>query len=420
MRTRVPEARRRRILLAGLCASQVVSWGVLYYAFPAVSATVAADTGWSLGAVTTAFSVGLVLSAIAGVPVGRLLDRVGARSVMTAGTLGGALGLVAVALAPTLPWLAVAWCLTGVAQSATLYQAAFTVINRTSGAHRARGLTILTLAAGLASTVFAPLAAALTAAAGWRTALVVLAGILVVTVAPIHLLLVPARWPDAPVPVPGADAAGRVRDIVRSAPFVRAQVGMTLLTLALYGATLTLVPLLLAQGYDMATAVTAFGLVGVGQVAGRVVFAFRSWSPRRAGLVVAATTVVALVGLALLPRPYPALVAVVLLAGAARGALTLVQASTVVDRWGTDRLGQLSGVFAVPITGATAVAPALGAWMLTSVGGTTGTLLLAGLAAAGLAVTAIVPGRSGAADAAPGASAQVVPTARARPRPDVR
>jgi MFS family permease len=418
----VPEARRRRILLAGLCASQVISWGVLYYAFPAVSATVAADTGWSLGAVTTAFSVGLVLSAIAGVPVGRLLDRVGARSVMTAGTLGGALGLVAVALAPTLPWLAAAWCLTGIAQSATLYQAAFTVINRTSGPHRARGVMVLTLAAGLASTVFAPLAAALTAAAGWRTALVVLAGILVVTVAPIHLLLVPARWPDAPAPVTGAVAVGRVRDIVRSAPFVRAQAGMTLLTLALYAATLTLVPLLLAHGYDMATAVVAFGLVGVGQVAGRIVFAARSWSPRGAGLVVAATTVVALVALALLPRPFPALVAVVLLAGAARGALTLVQASTVVDRWGTERLGQLSGVFAVPITGATAVAPALGAWLLTSVGGTTGTLLLAGLAAVGLAVTAIVPGDApGAAPAASaGAAPDAAPPARAPLRPDVR
>lgn len=414
----MPEARRRRILLAGLCASQVVSWGVLYYAFPAVSATVAADTGWSLGAVTTAFSMGLVLSAIAGVPFGRLLDRVGARSVMTAGTLGGALGLVAVALAPTLPWLAAAWCLTGIAQSATLYQAAFTVINRTSGTHRARGVMVLTLAAGLASTVFAPLAAALTAAAGWRSALVVLAGVLVVTVTPIHLLLVPPRWPEPPAPVPGAAGAGgvRVRDIVRSAPFVRAQAGMTLLTLALYAATLTLVPLLLARGYDMATAVVAFGLVGVGQVAGRIVFAARSWSPRGAGLVVAATTVVALVALALLPRPFPALVAVVLLAGAARGALTLAQASTVVDRWGTERLGQLSGVFAVPITGATAVAPALGAWLLTSVGGTTGTLLLAGLAAVGLAVTAIVPGAAAPAGAAPDAA----PTARAPLRPDVR
>ncbi|QOD44082.1 MFS transporter [Clavibacter zhangzhiyongii] len=414
------EARRRRILLAGLCASQVVSWGVLYYAFPAVSATVAADTGWSLGAVTTAFSVGLVLSAIAGVPVGRLLDRVGARSVMTAGTLGGALGLVAVALAPTLPWLVAAWCVTGIAQSATLYQAAFAVIIRTSGEHRTRGLTILTLAAGLASTVFAPVAAALTDAAGWRAALVVLAGILVATVTPIHLLVVPARWPDEAAPAPGSDAGGRVRDIVRSAPFVRAQAGMTLLTLALYGATLTLVPLLLAQGYDTATAVVAFGLVGVGQVAGRILFASGSWSPGRAGLAVGAATVVALVGLALLPRPFPALVVVVLLAGAARGALTLVQASIVVDRWGTARLGQLSGAFAVPVTGAAAVAPALGAWLLTSVGGTAGTLLLAGLAALGLAVTALVPGRADAAGAAPDGPATTAPAAPTRLRPDVR
>ena len=36
--------------LAALCATEIVSWGVLYYAFPVLVGTISADTGWSVGA----------------------------------------------------------------------------------------------------------------------------------------------------------------------------------------------------------------------------------------------------------------------------------------------------------------------------------------------------------------------------------
>ena len=83
-----PLARDRRgQALAGLCLTQVVGWGVLYYAFPVALAAIAADTGWSETAATAAFSTGLLVSAVAGIPVGRLLDRCGPRPVMTGGSL---------------------------------------------------------------------------------------------------------------------------------------------------------------------------------------------------------------------------------------------------------------------------------------------------------------------------------------------
>ena len=71
--------------LAALCATEIVSWGVLYYAFPVLVGTISADTGWSVGAATGAFSVGALISAGAGIVVGRLIDRRGPRLVMTAG-----------------------------------------------------------------------------------------------------------------------------------------------------------------------------------------------------------------------------------------------------------------------------------------------------------------------------------------------
>ena len=52
--------------------------------------------------------------------------------------------------------------------AATFYQAAFAALTRWYGPRRVRALTTLTLAGGLASTVFAPITAALAAAVGWR------------------------------------------------------------------------------------------------------------------------------------------------------------------------------------------------------------------------------------------------------------
>ena len=68
----------RRVLVA-LCVTQVTSWGILYYAFPVLSGRISAATDWSPPTVTAAFSAGLVVSSVAGVGVGRWIDRHGPR-----------------------------------------------------------------------------------------------------------------------------------------------------------------------------------------------------------------------------------------------------------------------------------------------------------------------------------------------------
>ena len=45
-------ARERRSVLLTLCLTEIVSWGVLYYAFAALQSSITTDTGWSSVAVT--------------------------------------------------------------------------------------------------------------------------------------------------------------------------------------------------------------------------------------------------------------------------------------------------------------------------------------------------------------------------------
>ena len=54
-----------RRVLGTLCVTEITSWGILYYAFPVLSGRISADTGWSLTRLTAAFSLGLVVSAVA-------------------------------------------------------------------------------------------------------------------------------------------------------------------------------------------------------------------------------------------------------------------------------------------------------------------------------------------------------------------
>ncbi|WP_434100750.1 MFS transporter [Streptomyces pharetrae] len=120
-----------------------------------------AATGWPAGATTAAFSLGLVVSALAGIRVGRILDRRDPRAVMTAGPVLGPISLLIVAAAPNLPVFFAGWALAGPAMAATFYQPAIAALTRWWAPDHIRALTIVTLAGGLASTVLAPLTAAL-------------------------------------------------------------------------------------------------------------------------------------------------------------------------------------------------------------------------------------------------------------------
>lgn len=96
------ERSRPHAVLPALCVTQIVSWGILYYAFPVLNPQITAATGWPVQATTAAFSLALAVSALAGIRVGRILDRRGPRAVMTIGSTLGVISLTTVSAAPDL------------------------------------------------------------------------------------------------------------------------------------------------------------------------------------------------------------------------------------------------------------------------------------------------------------------------------
>ena len=263
------ESGLRRVLVV-LCVTEIVSWGVLYYAFPVLAPSIAASTGWSISAMTAAFSTGLVVSALVGIPVGRWLDRVGPRPVMTTGSILAVPAVVGIALAPTLSWFFAAWILAGVAMAGTLYPPAFAALTRWWGPRRVTALTALTLLAGLASTIFAPLTAALLEQLQWRHTYLALAAVLGVLTIPAHLWGLRGRWPDPH----DADTAGAVADapdaVARSRAFLFLVAAVALGTFTAFAVVVNQVPLLIERGMSTSAAAWALGLGGLGQVLGRL------------------------------------------------------------------------------------------------------------------------------------------------------
>ena len=254
-----------RRVLATLCLTQITSWGVLYYAFTVLSVRITQQTGWSQPAVTAAFSAALVTSALVGIVVGRWIDRHGPRAVMTAGSVLGPGAMVGVALSPSLLCFFVAWIAAGVAMGAVLYQPAFAALTRWYGSRHVSALTILTLVAGLASTVFAPLTAAMADHLDWRSTYLVLAAALAAITIP------PTFTACANHGLPQRTASGRAADPHNAKPpFVTLTVAIALAACASYAIIANLVPLMTEHGISTQAAAVALGLGGAGQVLGRL------------------------------------------------------------------------------------------------------------------------------------------------------
>jgi len=374
--TQEPEAvgttltmRERRGVLWTLCLTEIVSWGVLYYAFAVLGHTIAEDTGWSLARLTALFSAALVVSGGVGIYAGRIIHRHGPRWVMTIGSLLAAVALVIIATAPNQLVFAVGWIVAGVAMAGVLYAPAFAAITMWFGSDRVRALTAVTLVAGLASTVFAPLTAALADQLSWRSTYLVLAAVLaVLTIAP-HAIFLRPEWPRPREEK--SDTQGGGSGGTRPHGFWTLTLAYTAMSICAYAGIINLVPLLHERGYTATEAAWALGIGGFGQVIGRLGYA------RLAARVDLVPRTVAIFGvsalctgiLAVVPGPYIVVVAASLVAGYTRGLATLLGATAISDRWGIDNYARLNGVFSGPLMAAAAIAPFLGAGLALRPGG---------------------------------------------------
>jgi MFS family permease len=387
------------VVVAALSVTETITWGIIYYGFPVFLRPMEQALGASRVAVTTAFSIGLGVSALASIPVGRWLDRHGPRALMTGGSILATALTFAWARIDSLPALYAVWLLMGLAMATTLYEPAFAVVVSWFRERRDRALLTVTLVAGLASTIFMPIEAWLLERIGWRAAITTLAMILSVTI-PLHALLlrrgtagVTVERGGTTAPAPGLTLAESARTLV----FWVLALSFFVSNFATSAVTTHLIPYLVDRGYAAAVAAAVIGWTGAMQLPGRVLFGPIS---ARLGARAMVTAVFFAQAIGIAQLPLVALIGTVLpfvlLQGAANGMATLSRATVLAEIFGSRHYGAIAGAVALGADGARAIAPVGASLLWVGLGSYPAVFwaLAASLLAAGLAN--LVAGRKAA------------------------
>jgi predicted MFS family arabinose efflux permease len=365
------EPGRRWSLVAALGVTQIVSWGSVYYAYAVVMGDVARDLQASSPVVVGAYCVALLVSGLVAAPVGRHIDRHGAQVVMTGGSVAAALLLAAFSQVTAVWALYLVWAGLGFVMGLVLYEPAFASLALVFRQDLRKAITVLTLAGGLASTVFWPLTQWLESSLGWREAMLVLAAINLVLCVPLHAIFLPRRGRADHEPRGAADdPAGRAK-LLADWHFRALAIAFTLNMLAFSGITLHLLAMLAAKGFTPERAAFIGALVGPMQVAGRIVeFTFaKHATPSTVGAIALFAFPVAVLVLAFGGPDARVMAAFAALWGASNGVMTIVRGTVPAEIWGRDGYGGLTGLMATPVLIARAVGPFFAAWLLSAMGG---------------------------------------------------
>lgn len=263
---------QERTVVGALALTEVVSWGVLFYAFGVLVPVMHAELGWSQGMLGAAFSLALFVSALLAVPVGRWLERHGPRGLMTVGSCAGVVCVFAWSEVEHPLALFAVFAALGFPMASVLYDAAFTAVIGFLGHGRRTdvALLVLTTVAGLANSVFAPLTQWLVDLHGWRAALRVLAVVLGAITIPLHALVLRG--------VPASEAGARHEDTGPKAteparlPLYLSAIAFALSTIVGTALGVYMIPILIEQGHAAAYAAAVVSLSGAAQIVGRPAF----------------------------------------------------------------------------------------------------------------------------------------------------
>jgi MFS family permease len=343
---------RQLPIIIALGTTQTLAWASSYY-LPAILADpIGRDLGVSANWIFAAFSAALVISALLGPRIGRQIDLVGGRSVLSFSNLTLAAGLALLGAAYSIPMLVMAWILLGVGMGCGLYDAAFAALGRIYGDAARGSITGITLIAGFASTVGWPLTAWGLESIGWRNTCFAWALAHILIGLPINLLMLPA--------VKGAKAA------VAAAVKPRIPIDRTMILLAftfaaawsVTGAMAAHMPRILeAAGATTLQAVAAGALFGPAQVFARIIEAsfLSRYHPLLSTRLACLTHPIGAAILALLGGGAASAFAIFF--GLGNGILTIARGTLPLAMFGPQNYGYRLGIIGAPARMAQAAAP---------------------------------------------------------------
>jgi len=380
-------------IVSALGITQIIGYGTLYYSFSILAPGMAADLGLTLSQVFGIFSASLFVGGLSATYIGRQMDRVGAATVMTAGSAVAAAALALCAWSPSVVIFAVAIILLEISSGMVQYQAAFAALVENDARSASRSITYLTLIGGFASTIFWPISAALTGYLSWREIYVVFAALNLLLCMPLHFWIMRHARSSSRVEttrsretVVGAIPAHARRRSMIVVSFAFALLGFTLAAILAH-----MVPMLGSLGLG-ASAVVVGSLFGPAQVMSRLINMIfgKSLTPPSLAILSAALIVLGVVVLMMSGSWLPGAVAFAICLGLGSGINSIVQGSLPLYLFGSEGYGAITGKMAAARLAVGAAAPFVFAFVEENVGTATALGLNAALGIVGILAFAAV------------------------------
>lgn len=356
-----------------LAFGQVISWAALYYSFAALLIDWERDLGWAKADLTLGLTAAVLLSGAFAPLAGRIIDLGHGRLLLALGPAFGAAGLIGVAASEGTTAFISLWAFIGIAQAACLYEACFAFVTLNLASAARKSILHVTLIAGFASPVAFLLGGAIADLAGWRVAVLSLAGLALLVAAPLNWIgagLLQTGTPRRKSASDETGSAGVMRYALRKRGFWLIGIAFSLVALN-HGLLINhLIPLLVEQDVRESTAFLAAACIGPMQVAGRLaLLPFESrfssfWLSLAAclGLVLAAMLLLGAGSIALLAFAFAGL------QGASYGLTSVLRPGLTAETLGRRGFGSISGWLALPYLVGFAFAPTVGSYLWTAGG----------------------------------------------------
>jgi predicted MFS family arabinose efflux permease len=265
-----PATRAITRAIAGLGFTQIVGWGTTYLMPSVLGRELQTALGISpelvFAGITVMFGVGAFLSP----RIGRIVDRTGARRLMTLGSLLYALSLAGLAAAQGPVTYFACWAAMGAASALALSTPSSIAIVQVAGPRARQAIALLTIVGGFASTVFWPMSGALDAAMGWRHTLLLYAAIHLFACAPIHWLILPRQPPSHPTTTGAAPTTAGVAPEDRQRVYLLLSISLAFGAFVFTGVQLQMIEMMRGLGHSPASALLLASLIGPSQVGIRI------------------------------------------------------------------------------------------------------------------------------------------------------
>lgn len=302
--------------------------------------------GWSYLEINSAITVSLITWALFAPYIGKLLHTHGSRFVMSLGSVIASLGLFLWAIVPYSYWVFLfSWFLIGMSMSMVLYESAFSVITLNFKKSYKRGINLLTIAGGLAGTIFIPIIQISIDRVGWETSIWLL-GLLNLSICfPLHYFFVPQTEALTNKKRLDDDRSLINGDLIKHPNFSGLLIWFSAYAILTSGFSFLLIPLLLDLGAEKNNVIFMMALIGIMQVVGRIFFIFvkEEGNTKKIGFLLNCSFIVSTV-LLLFSTNYFALIVFAILYGSAKGIMSVIKGTVVVELFSIQFYTRVNGL----------------------------------------------------------------------------